>query len=366
MSEFKLGTTKLTQGYERGNYFNLELGDNFYRVLPPLFSLADEGKVAKYHAYHMGFKNTEGKVRPFLCPEVQDRKNKLITTHCPVCDDVSEKESKVDTARKTPGITDDQKKQLQEYFMKTILPFKVNRGYFVNAIDQKGEIGLLRLPYTAFKSLEIELKKQQDKGIDPTGIEGIYLNFKKTAAYKGDKETKYDVSPALVQEGDAFRLKRHTLTPEIIESLKTKAKDLSTLYKSIKLEEVAMLQGAAGDDRAKLVDRIFGKPEDKANTTGSILESSIPGTTATAVGRAEVGASGVNVVMPNVAAAQPTVDPLAGLGLPKSTPSAAAPKAPVDPLAGLGVKAGPTVTTPSQGVSAMSDDDFARMFAVGK
>ena len=60
------------------NYFNLEKGDNVFRILPPLGNLAQAGHWSKYWSIHWGYKDTKGKNRPFQSPEIKNHNTRMI------------------------------------------------------------------------------------------------------------------------------------------------------------------------------------------------------------------------------------------------------------------------------------------------
>jgi len=353
MNDFEIGVTKLQSNisWTPKNWFKLERGENLFRVLPPVHSLAKSGKIAQFYAYHGGFKNTKGKVCHFQCVQITDRKSKTITQRCSVCDMVTQLELKYKIAKEQPGVSQE---QLKQFNYTQILPFKVQKRFFLNAINASNEIGILQIPYKSYMSLDTLLKKQQDRGLDPTGMRGAFLNFDKQSKYDGDPQVNFSVALATEQKGDDIKIKSHELTPEIIQEMKTKTVDLGTLYKTIDVSEVDALVNSQGEERTKIVDRLFGRPETAATPDNDLLSVDIPGTDATAVGRVEYGSTGLNVVAPQTPAVAAPVAP--------QSYSEVAPVANVQKTEVARPATAPVANTTPAAVDALSNDDFLKMF----
>lgn len=394
---FELGVTDLSRssGFTKKTYAKLEAGDNLHRVLPPVHSLAKLGRYAQFYAFHGGLKDSKGNGAMYQCIEEKDNKTKIIKTHCPVCDMVRENQARYDVAKKAleAGQAGVSKDQLDKFYNEYIFKYQAQKAFFLNTVNVKGEIVVLQIPYTAYKALDLLLKDLSNKGVDPTGIKGAYLNFKKQQAYKGDKETKYPVDLAL--EGDlvtGFRPKLHELTQELINQMATKTADLGALYTTITADDMVAILSAQGEDRAKVVDRVFSRGEyskDKGSNSGpAAMSSQIPGTVATAVSRVEVTPQGVGLVTPDLGAITPGAAPaaapmtntpaqlqnLAGLFPNQASPAPAVSLAPqtapapaqaAPALAPAGAPAGFNMgqSQVSPGAKDLNDADFMRMFA---
>jgi hypothetical protein len=337
MDNFQIGKTKLSENFQPTQWFNLEAGDNLYRILPPVHSLAVEGKYAKFYAYHGGFKNSRGVTCHFQCIEETDRKTKVIKVRCPVCDMVRERRAQYDLAKKQGQHAAE---QLDEFFNKFIYPFQAKKKYFVNAINANGDIGVLQIPYKLFGSIHAFFKDLEKKrNFDPTGYNGVYLKMAKRQRFPGDRDTTYSVDLAIEQDPtnpQSLRYKFHELTPAIIENMRTQTRDLNDLFKLITAEQMALLAASNGDEQVTAVDKIFARPERNENPE-SYLESTIPGTTAKAVSQVELTPNGVSVRQPNFPSSAE------GFSAPSITPfvSPTAPAAASAPMI-----APSTVTTP--------------------
>lgn len=238
--------------------------DNVYRVLPPMKSLAATGRYAKYYRTHRGFRGSDNKQKPFLCIEEIDYKTKIIKAHCPVCDWVRAIEAEVEKY-KEKGAT---KEQLQEYRNKYVFPFQAEGKYYLNVVNQEGKIGILPIGSNMFKSLEALAIEQEKQGNDITGMNGLFLNFKKQTKFKGDKNAIHTVSLYFQPDGTGgFRPVAHQITQEFAQRLGTEAADLGNLFKSLEVEQISQIISLDGEARAKYIDTLFGKEETQAPVT---------------------------------------------------------------------------------------------------
>jgi len=263
--------------------------DNVYRVLPPLFSLAEHGRYAKWYAVHRGLRGTDGRQKAFMCLEETEQKTRLITRHCPLCDLTRDLEAQVKLA-KDKGATKD---QLQNFRIKMIMPVQSERKYYINVVNQDNQIGVLPISSRMFNGLRALCEEEDKKGRDITGRDGLFLNFKKQTKYKGDKDAVHSVGLFLQSSTDgSYRPVIHQLTTEFVERLKTEAADLNELFKSLTQEEVAALAAAPDVERPKLIDRVFAAPERQTNQLNP-GETAIGNTTAVAVTRLEMTSDGL-------------------------------------------------------------------------
>lgn len=375
MSDFLIGVTDPNAGrsFSKKDWHKLEAGDNLFRILPPVHSLAKAGKYYQYYAVHGGFKNQAGRQMKFQCIEEKDFKTKLITKRCPVCDMVSEKKKNYDQlkAAMEAGNTQVTKEKLKAFHDAYIYPYQADKKNYVNAVDASGKIGILPVSYRVFSPLSDLIKKRAAAGDDITGMSGAFVQITKTQRFKGDSQTTYSVQLAAVQDGDVLKIRRHQLTPDFINEMKTKTADLGDLYRSISAEDMAALVAADETGRAAIIERLFPKFEkaQEVNETDALLSQTIPGTTATAIGRAELSPVGLTVSAPDVSSIL--------AGLPEAAPAqSSAPvqsSAPAAQNTGIDLgqllsmpvaKAAPAPTaTPSTPAPSteMSNDEFTRM-----
>ncbi|MGH7241089.1 MAG: hypothetical protein ACREGB_02205, partial [Candidatus Saccharimonadales bacterium] len=317
-NEFLIGQSVFgPQGgnFTKHKYFYIKDANNYFRVLPPLFSLAQLGTWAKFYSVHRGLRATDGHQRPFLCNEVVNRKTKLIERHCALCDMARDLEQKLDLALKHGQCTKEQAKEARTAYL---WPLQAEKRFYMNAVDAANQIGVLNIPYRSFKSLEARIKEvQTTKGFDPTGIKGSFFNFKKVQEFKGDSQTQYPVDEYL--EMTTFNTvsgpvqapmpKLHELTQDFIMRIKTEAADLTKLFKEVSDADVSTLASLQGPSRAEYLTKMFATPEVAKAADPNPLKTSIPGTTAQMVSQIGFGPSGPTITTPDVGSIKPTAAP---------------------------------------------------------
>ena len=334
-----------------GTWFKIEDNkDNIYRVLPPIKSMAAAGKYAKFYATHRGFRGSDNKQKPFLCIEEKDFKSQVIKVHCPVCDKVAELEALLKDY-KARGAPDE---DVRKYRDQNIFPFQAERKYYLNVVNQENKIGILPITSKMFKALEALAQEQEKLGRDITGLEGVFLNFKKQTRFKGDREAIHTPVIYMIPTNDgAFRYASHTITPEFGQRIMAEAADLGNLFKTLTGEQIAQIVSLEGPTRAAYVDSLFAAPEKAAPQQA--MQSQIPGSNMVAVSRVEVAPNGGFSVQ------QPTVPNNFGqatapnnTGAFQGAQQAAQPTAPpqqapnLSPPPGFGNPPGPIASAPAQ------------------
>jgi hypothetical protein len=262
-----------------------------------LFSLADRGQYAKYYATHsVWIKTSDGKNRPyhFQCIEKTNKETKMIESRCPFCDAGREAKVQYDLA-KEKGVTKD---QLDAYAKAHVWPFQVKKQFYVNAVSTDNTVGLLALGIKAFRALQDRLMdiRATYQGLDGTGMDGVFLNFKKTQKFKGDRDTVYtvDVAQESSNVNGQFQtvLKMHTITDKFIVYLEKSARDLGDLFKEISYEDMKAIVSASDENKAIILERLFARADKYTQ------ETTIGGTNAVAVNTVSVGGGGITVNAP--------------------------------------------------------------------
>lgn len=264
MSEVKYGKYSAgnLDGRPKKNYFKVKEGSNIFRVLPPFGSLAEQGVIAKYWAaYWLPF--SSGKKRA-ISSILQMGRDKRIIQDDPLYQKIETLKKSLESMKKDGT----QNPAIIEALDKRVYELQVDKAYYLNAISPSGEIGLLKIKYTAFQALKERLRQLEKDGIDPINMgTGVYFDFKKAkddhgkTVYGVDIHTKTFKSPATGK-----------LTTELVEAvidettlkrMEKEAFDLTTLYKILTPEE----QAAVATLDPKVMDRIFARPE--SNTASS-------------------------------------------------------------------------------------------------
>lgn len=333
---FAIGTPDYERkgGFGRKKWFYIKANEpNIYRVLPPVLSLARTGEYFKYHAVHRNMRASDGKQRAFLCIEDTDFNTKIVKVRCPVCDRRTELEAQYKALKESGQYS---KEQLQEFQAAFVEPLRVERQYYMNVVDQSGEIGILPIASTLKKDMVETFKRlKSQSGIDAAGINGIFMNFLKVSQYKGDNKPVYKADPYMETINNpggmpSMSYKGHQITPDFVEKMKAGCQDLTNIHRLLGGDQLAALTAADRVTRAKMLDELFKQPDNEEEAEGSTLSSSIPGVAgASTVSRVEIGANGAKVSTPVITA--PVLSP--GFPAAQQAPVAASPTAAFPPAA---------------------------------
>lgn len=259
----KIGKAKYEKKVVK-KYFSIKDGDNVYRILPPIKSLADSGKWAKYYSVHFGYFNSEKKMRPFASPEFRNPKTKIVEVRDAAKERILQAEAMLAKAKADGDVA--RVKALEEFLDK----YNLDSHWYVNAMNEAGEIGLLKIRHKAKLALDSLIKKLDSEGIDPLSVDnGRFFVFTRSGH---GRDTVYSVSVKKQKEhvpglGVVEREVPHVLDEATLKRLETEAFDLGTIFKVPTEEEVvAIVEGDKNKDYSA-IDRILG-------TTKSSLEES--------------------------------------------------------------------------------------------
>lgn len=335
MEQMRVGVSSFESGgFVKSEYFKIDAGkDNVYRILPPLFSYADIGKWNQYYATHTIW--IDKRPYHFQCMLKKDR-DKNILQECPFCTAETVAKAKLESVKGSLS-----KEQMMAFEKSHVELFQSTKKVYMNAVNQGNVPGLLPVGFKLFESIRSLLSEFYNKnGVDATGTNGLFLNFKKTQAFKGDRNTSYSVEfyQAVTQNPDGTftaRYVNHTLTPELLSKVAAGGgKDLATLYGEITFSEaqalVAAIKANNPPDLKLLCDKIFSR----STKVTSTIETTVGGTNVIAVSPIVVTSNDV-VVKPAYTA-------------PAETPPWVAPATPVAAAA-------------PQSASSMSEDFFTKL-----
>ena len=251
-----------TERFKR-NYFYLKQGTQSYRILPPMGSLATAGIWSRYYAVHFGYENSEGRMKPFLSCEEKNRQTRMIEVKDAALDRLNILKSQLAAVSErvktspSPAL----KKELER--LNSLVgfggQFKLEKRHFVNVVNERGEIGLLQLKHKEKLALDEARKEIQKKyNVDPVGVEGVYLDFKKSG--KG-LDTLVQVSGTMTLQSDGSeKIKRHALDEALIARLDAEAFELDSLYVALSSEEIeAIVRGydQNEDEGKRVVTEVF-------------------------------------------------------------------------------------------------------------
>ena len=229
--------------FKKENRYYMEDGDVVFRILPPPdFEERNDGVWSKFYSLIIGYKNTEGKVRPFQsCLEDKydkETNKRVVVVSDPALDRIKDLKDKLDTATKEGNAN----------VVKALQPlvgfpglYRNDKGHYMNVIGLDGNIGLLKIGHKAKLALDIEIKKLRAKGVDPLSFDnGRFFVFSKSGKGR-DTTPKVSVYEQEVQTADYGTVKKelvHKITPEILLKLKTDGKKLEGLYPELTRDEI--------------------------------------------------------------------------------------------------------------------------------
>ena len=250
----KVGKASYNKGFTKKNWFKMKDGDNVYRILPPLFDFAEKGKWSEFYKIEYGYTNSQGQIKPFPCNRVVNPKTKMVEVECPACVKREALKIEIETLKEAFRNKKITQQQLKEE-VEARRSFNLDSKHYVNAIDLNGTIGLLKIPYKAKKSLDAEIDKLRDQGIDPLSVEtGRFFIFNRSGIML---DTLYSVSvySQTINHPELGTVKKeinHVLDDATLAKLETEAFDLSKIFKKLSDEQIKDIveNGAEGVDRA--------------------------------------------------------------------------------------------------------------------
>jgi hypothetical protein len=269
------GFGKPKHGGAKYRSFKLVQGSNVYRIGPAFKSLAAAGKWFVYHKQHFGYRaagdeqNPKGYIKTFLCNQEIDRKTEMVKVPCAECDMIDmqkalleKREADLEAEVKAGTKTQAQVDSLLGPIKGWLKDHNLDKKYVVLACNDKGEWGLLYLPYKAKSGLDNLIKEvQKSEGFDPIDPDnGCWIDFQRTG--EGFK-TEYKV--VALQEAEIingrrlYSTKMHQLTDADYDNILANCPDLTTIGRKLTVEQVEELVESGGDP--EVVSQVFGRGE---------------------------------------------------------------------------------------------------------
>lgn len=266
MSQPKIGKAKFGGEFVKRKYWKLKDGEATFRILPPMGDLADSGKWSQFYNVHYGYKNTKGQMRVFQSPLVKNRKTRMVEVPDAALERIETLKSKFEAAKKAGDTTSSKRigDLLQQY--------NLDNNHYVNAMDEQGNIGILKLRHRCKLALDATIKALRDKGIDPLDSEtGRFFTFRRsgngldTTFQVGVKQRTLQVEGV----GEVSQDIVHVLTNDILNRLGKEAADLDKLYKRPSADEVARIVKTSDlmSGQSPAVDEIFDTKRDDSSST---------------------------------------------------------------------------------------------------
>jgi hypothetical protein len=345
-------------GYSKKKTFKIKDGDNVYRILPSLGfnGKAPDGRPFKFWNVHFGYKTPEGKIRVFQSPEVKNRDTKMVEKNDPAKERIEKFKAALEAAKTA-------KNKAQIDLLAPLVSgqkpmYNMDNNHHCNAINEQGEIGVLKIRHKCKLALDAVIKSLRAKGIEPLGADnGRFFVINRTGTAL---ETTFTVTVKkklmnIEGVGEVEQDIVHKLTPDIIARLEAEAADLDSLFLRPTSEEVARIVAES----------------DVATGKSPNIEEILKGKSAEQTGE-EQEPEGEEPPMPTLSNATPTVvaNPLGAplssavttpLAQPAQSLSQAPPAQPAPtqaaPAVSVQAMAAPKAAAP---VSEMSDEEFLK------
>jgi hypothetical protein len=241
MSEVKMGKAKFHGEFKKKVHTKLKDGEQAYRILPPLFDLADEGKWSMFWNVHFGYRTTQNKMITFQSPLQKNRKTRMVEVPDAALERIETFKAKMEAARLSGNkVVFDALNELVGQKGR----FNIDNNHHMNVIDENGVISELKIRHRCKVALDLAIKTLRDKGIDPLSADnGRFFVFRRSGM---GLDTTFQVSvktKTLNVEGvgDVEQAIVHVLTDDIIARLKDEAFELDKLHRKPTSEEVAAI-----------------------------------------------------------------------------------------------------------------------------
>lgn len=253
----------------RKKFFKFEDGDNVFRILPALGELADKGIWSVYYKVCWGYKNAEGRTRLFQdCREV-NYQTKMVEVESAAYQRIESLKAKQAELKKSGA-----DKATMDKMTKLLMQYNIEGKHHVNAVNLKGEIGLLKIGHKAKLALDALIKKlREEEGINPLAIEnGLYVNFNRTGR---GRDTIYQVSAYQQKREDGSRVYvYHTMDEGFQSRLDQEAFNLKGMYPAPTPEEIEQIVSGGPE----VVDSILNKYKKVRPSSTTETKSSEPDT----------------------------------------------------------------------------------------
>lgn len=253
---------KANYGGNKKTYFKIKDGDNTYRIIPPIGDLADDGIWSVFAKIHYGYKNSEGKLRPFESSLVKNYKTKMIEVPDAALERIEKLKAQLELAKKNG---DSKMVAKLNEFVGPKGSYNLDSNHYVNAIDLQGNVGILKLRHRAKVALDSVMKGLREKGIDPLDPDnGRYFTITRSGnALDTTFQVKIFTKTITVDGvGEVEQQVIHKMDDSLIKRLSKEAADLSKLFKKPTAEQIARIVA----EGATAVDEIL---DGKGSTSGA-------------------------------------------------------------------------------------------------
>lgn len=348
--------------FKKKNTYKQVDGDIVFRIVPPLTKFTDDPTGwLRFHSVVFGYKNLEGKARPFESPLVMVNKTKEIKVPCAATERVNSLKEKLKEA-----IATDNKPLATKLnvLVGQMGVYNIDNNHHMNVVGLDGNIGTFRIRHKSKLALDVEIAKLTARGINPLSLEdGRFFVFNRIG--KGN-ETGFKVS--VYQEnidvpgyGRMDRDVVHKITPELLARIEEEAANLDDIAPRLTSEEVAqvvaasdLLTGKSAKCNEFMDNRWKAARENKPVVTAPVEDDNERPEDDVAMGVSPAAS------VPAASKPAPIVLPNRTVVLPNNTaPTQTAPVAAAPP-----VQAPAKAQTQAQAIDDLSDDDFFAQLGV--
>lgn len=259
MSTVKVGKARYGGEFTKRVYRKLKDGEAVYRILPPMGDLADKGIWSVFYNVHYGYRNLEGQIRTFQSPLVKNRKNKMIEVPDAALERIESLKAQFELAKKEKNAA------MVERLDKLVGQkgmYNLDNNHHVNAMDQQGNVVILKLRHRAKLALDATIKRLREGGVDPLDLDnGRFFIFRRTGmgldtSFQVDiLKEKITVSGMGVVEKEIV----HVIDDAALQGIAKQVAELDKLYKRPSSEEVANIvkQSDLLTGKSPAIDELF-------------------------------------------------------------------------------------------------------------
>ena len=276
-----------------GNFTNHKItdGDNIFRILPPFGTNHNGLPMAEWYL-HWGFTDDQGNKKVLVC-------TKRFEKFCPICqqantlrDTMSEivREFEYEADGRTKVAWKNVPKELAVKHNEVKEQFdaiRAQRGYYYNALDESGTVGVLKIPKTAKDGLNEKIKDAVKRlGFNPLSLrDGCAFNIKRVRTGPNNFDVEYKVELVKVAVKDAAgdiveKTPRSSVSEDLIQNFSERAYDIHTLYTVRPSSDLAkIMQGDTSVFAAEAAAKKTVQAERTASTAAAATAETIAPTT---------------------------------------------------------------------------------------
>jgi hypothetical protein len=264
MSDFGTPNYGGKKEFKKKNDWSLEQGDQTYRIVPPRGNLRESGRWSQYYSVVWGFKNSQGKLRPFASP-FERNQDKTTKVPCAASDFINNLKARLEKAKEDgnqQAVASLTALCAWDPVAKKPGNYSIDSKHHMTVVDLNGNVGKLKIGHKVKQALDIEIEKLRDAGIDPLSPEdGRFFTFSKSGQNRDTNvkisvyKQKIDIPNIGVVEKDLS----HKIDAALANKIKEDAFDLEKLFTFVTAEECKAIVDnvAIGTGVSPACDQIF-------------------------------------------------------------------------------------------------------------